>query len=445
MSFSISGIASGLDTDSMVKQLMDIERIPVTRLQNKIVELTNQKTVWSEINTKLNALRSASFDLKLDTSFGAKKVTSSDESIVTATGSAVAPLGTYNLKIETLASAHSIVSTKDMTFSDSSGSLIINGTTVTVDKANSLADFRDAINKTENIGVNASILDNKLVLTSKEMGQGSQITLSDILGSPTNFVSELGLDNPVQLMPAQDAKFSVNNLSITRSSNTIKDVIDGVTLNLKKETANNVTLKIESDTEKITEKITTFIEKYNDVLDYIKTKTAATGELANNSTLLGIKQKLVQTVAKNISGGTAPYNTLMSIGISTTDLTQTLKFDPDSKLHIDADKLNTALIANPDAIKSLFFNVSKNGVGDGLDTQIGNWVTFGTGTVDIHKKSIDNMTKVNNDKLLKLQDSLVIKEKNLKSQFSAMETALQQMQSQGNRLTSQLASLPSSN
>ena len=157
----------------------------------------------------------------------------------------------------------------------------------------------------------------------------------------------------MQLAAGEDAQLNVDNVTITKSSNTISDVIPGVTLNLVGEkTDTTVTLKVDRDMAAIKTKITSMADSFNSIVGYINTQfsydedTQETGGiLFGDGTLSSVKSDLISTVTKTITGLSSDYNRLSLIGIS---------LDSKANLTIDDTKLTAALTTNFDDVKKLF-------------------------------------------------------------------------------------------
>lgn len=185
--FSISGLASGLDIDSIIQKLMDLERVPKTRLETRKRAVESEANVWKDVNTRLYNLQTKAQDLKSITTFNAKKTSSSDVGVADVTVSSTALVGSYDLKVDRLAQSHNFASG---TFSSAntalgfSGAVQINGKTVNIATADTLNSIRDLINGTADINVRASIIQNgtdrhRMIITSTQTGAQSLVTLTD--------------------------------------------------------------------------------------------------------------------------------------------------------------------------------------------------------------------------------------------------------------------------
>src|SRR5690606_4427318 len=108
MSFSLNGIASGLDTGTIISQLMQLERIPYKKLETKKNTINSELSIFRSINTKLSALRTAAQDLTLSSNFNIRSAKVSDESVLKVTANDSAQMGNYQISVTQLAQRHSI-------------------------------------------------------------------------------------------------------------------------------------------------------------------------------------------------------------------------------------------------------------------------------------------------------------------------------------------------
>ena len=124
---SISGVISGLSTDDIISKLIELERAPITRMQSKKTKLNARLTAWQEANTRILALKSKMDSLASSFTFDARKLTSSDEAILKGTASIGADVGTYYLKVNSLARAHQLRTDGDG-FADTTSTPVGTGT-----------------------------------------------------------------------------------------------------------------------------------------------------------------------------------------------------------------------------------------------------------------------------------------------------------------------------
>jgi len=447
MSFSLSGIASGLDTNTIISQLMQLERIPYTKLETKKKDYNTELSVFRSINTKLAALRSAADDLRLNSNFNLTGVKSSDESVVKAVGSDGLQEGTFLIEVEQLATYTTLVS-KGFNASGSelknlgSVEFTINGETIQVDftketDEENLALLADAINKKSEAGVKASVIQTEpgkksLLLTAKESGETTiELEDADFLGTPDT-------------QTGNNAKFKLNGIQMQSSTNEIKDFVSGLTITLFKENA-TATITIAKDVDKVAEKVEAFVQAYNDVINTIRTNTAKGAQLQGDSTLRSLQDQLYNLFNSGVGqDGEAGYQYLYQIGLEIdkgklkgSEMTGTITFDK--------EKFKQALLDNPDAVYKLFAHDSATDEEDGIAQKFSNsllvWTRSGSGIlasrIDGYNNQISFITKQMEDMEVRLQK----KEEQLKKQFNNMESALLSLQNQMSWLSAQLNSL----
>jgi len=451
MSFSLSGIASGLDTNTIISQLMQLERIPYTKLETKKKDYNTELSVFRSINTKLAALRSAADDLRLSSNFNLTGVKSSDESVLKAVGSDGLQEGTFLIEVEQLATYTTLVS-KGFNASGNdlknlgSVEFTINGETIQVDftketDEENLALLADAINKKSEAGVKASVIQTEpgkksLLLTAKETGNVS-IALDDT-------AKELLGNDEIKTNLGQNAIFKLNGIQMQSSTNEIKDFVSGLTITLFKENA-TATITISKDVDKVAEKVEAFVQAYNDVINTIRTNTAKGAQLQGDSTLRSLQDQLYNLFNAGVGqDGAFDYQYLFEIGLEIdkgklkgSEMTGTITFDK--------EKFKQALLDNPDAVYKLFAHDSATDEEDGIAQKFSNsllvWTRSGSGIlasrIDGYNNQISFITKQMEDMEVRLQK----KEEQLKKQFNNMETALLSLQNQMSWLSAQLNSL----
>ncbi|MDP1774114.1 MAG: flagellar filament capping protein FliD [Methylobacter sp.] len=327
------------------------------------------------------------------------------------------------------------------------GSLDINlGAThfnITTSSATTLAGLRDLINQsTTNPGISASIVkvsdtNSQLVLTSTVTGAANTIgvvaTPTDAL-PPTGSLTRLASANLTPVQVAKDSIIHLDGQSITRTSNSLTDVISGVTIALVKEdpAAAAATLTIAVDKSSATSKVNDFIKAYNTLSGTLKTlsnydaKTGKASRLFGDATLRGVQNQLRHVLSSSVAGGVAGASTLADIGIKT---------DKTGVLVLDSVKLDKAIAANSDAVPQLF--ASTNGLSPSFDKILTTYLaTDGplTARVDGINKNIGGIT----DERSKLSLRLTAIEARYRKQFTAMDNLLGKLKSTGNYLTQQL-------
>nr|MBO2500728.1 hypothetical protein [Acidimicrobiia bacterium] len=250
MTSYIGGLASGLDTASMIKQLMEVERLPILNLQSNRQKLVAKDDAWRDIATRLSSLRT-SLDALASASDLDRYITASSSNeqraVATVTGNALPQ--TLSFTIDQLATRHEIISTGGFASDDAlvgagTFTIEIGGQThsVTTDTETTLAQLATRINEL-GVGVTASVFyvdgsTAKLRLVSKDTGEAAVFTA---------YGDQAGLASTEVIRAGQDAQLTMGALTITRSSNTISDLVPGVTVDLRSAGPEEVTITIGRD------------------------------------------------------------------------------------------------------------------------------------------------------------------------------------------------------
>ncbi len=495
MTIRLSGLASGMDTESMITDLMKAERSRVdTQYQQKQL-LEWKRTDYRDINTKLLALRTAALDLKLQSTFTGNTVKSANEGILTATASATVIDGKYAIKVVNLASGVSTASSAAMGSSSDLSSLAAQFG-VSGDISFSLAgkdgvqsfsfnaeednihELIDQINAAH-LGITA-VYDqgvDRLFLTSTETGSEVKIELTsdengflrDALKLYTGDLASS--ETPINLGSGEDAQIEFNGIQgLSFSSNQFS--LNGISFDLN--AIGSTSLTVSNDTNATVDKIKAFVEAYNSVVELMSNKLsekrdraftplsdeqkkemsddqietwqakARSGLLKGDSILRAMYSKLRSNASGAVSGLSADnkYTSLSTLGISSSS-----NWLDDGKLYIDEDKLRAALTDHPEEVTEFF---TGNGVSNGWADRLYNLASSSMTSINNRAGSSGNMVdssflgreleRINNriddweERLGKLEERYWVK-------FTAMERALQTLNRQSSWLEQQLASL----
>ncbi len=363
--------ASQFDVKTMSQVLANADvAAQRTNLENKQQKLNYTLSGYDLLNRAFNGFNSqVQALLSLDT-FTKKTITSSDENVISAEATGQLVPGTYQVEVQQLATHHTLATSSNFaSTADVVGSGTLSITVagvrhdITINSSNNtLEGIRSAVNSA-NIGVSATIVNTgngyKLMFTSEQSGAANAINISvtDADGNNTDAagLSQLINANMVETIAAQDARLSVNGLTITRSTNVVEDVINGVRLNLKSAAPGQIkTLTVASDTSATKKAVQDFVDLYNSLQDVFKTlgsydntpskDNPASGSLKGDSTLRMLKDQVRNMITQPL-GASGPFSSLADLGILTKR---------DGTLEFDAAKLDQALNANPEAVGKLF-------------------------------------------------------------------------------------------
>lgn len=390
MAISSAGIGSGLDVSGIVSQLMALERRPLTAIDSKEAKFQAQLTAYGSFKGALSSFQSAVAALASTSKFSSVKTSVADSTVATATAASAAE-GSYSLEVQTLAQAHKLKSTVFAATSTSigSGTLTISfgtysGDTFTLnpDKAgkditiaagqNSLAGIRDAINAA-NAGVTAGIINDgsgyRLTLSSKDTGVANALRVTvvddDATHTDASGLSQLAYDGRVpsgvtrltQSVAAQNATALIDGIAVSKSSNTLTDVIEGVTLTLlKANTPSATTVTVTRDTATVQASVQAFVKAYNDLNKTVSDLSKYDAVNKKASTLTG--EATVRTVQSQLRGA---FNTALSTaGGGLTTLAEIgITFQVDGTLKLDSTKLTAVLADSTKDISTLFAAVGK--------------------------------------------------------------------------------------
>lgn len=435
-SISSPGVGSGLDVQSIVTQLMALERRPLQTLQQSKSTLDAQLSGYGRFRSALSSFQTALNDLKSLDAFEIYSATSSNTDALTVTADSSAAIGALDVQINRLAQAHKMgsqaIADKDTTPLGGGGDQL----TITVDGEDTVLDLggmtltqiRDAINEAD-AGVTATLVSenttsHRLVLTSTETGSAKAMSLG--------FTGTLGTDlgmatiNDVGSLAELDAEIVVDNsYTITRGSNSISDAIDGLTLNLKQETTTAAHVTIERDNEAVAEAIQGFVDAYNAVRS---TVTSLRGkELKNDSTLRSIEASIQGVLNTPPAGLTTSYTYLSQIGVS---------IQKDGTMKLDSSVLEDAIASDFNGVAQVFAN-DDQGYVYRLDARLDDLLAS-DGLIDSREDGIKESQKTLNSRIDNLEYRLQLIEKRYRTQFAALDTLLGQMQGTSQFLLRQL-------
>lgn len=477
----LSSVGSQGSIYDLIDQYMALEKIPRNKLVARKDGLNEKKNVFSELDSVLSALKTklSTFTDVVVNPFFAKSSSSSDNAKIdiTATGSAVS--GNHTISIERLAKADTRVSnqftdsgssfgafTTDQTFSIFVGhptdtdpdnrvqvdvtvaASVFSGTDDEV-----LAGISDAINTAMGQAVADETIDgdevvhsnvvneqtglSRLVLGSEQTGYTYRMdfgasSLLDTLGvnaavassgTSGGYITEIGTSRADSLL---NSKFTMDGLTFYRDSNVVDDALNGVTLKLLDTFATPETVTIQTDVTAVRGQVDEFIEKYNDVIKFIREKTKTDpdtherGALANDYFYGGMVSELRRITGSAVSGTTSSeYTLLYNIGIEANE---------DGTLSVkDSDKFTSALEANALYVSDLFN--SDNGIAVQLTDYVDQFLSAG-GSIASSKKQIDSQISSLNDRISYMDEILDKKEKRYFDQFTSLQETMYKLQSQ---------------
>lgn len=451
MAIPIGGLATGLDTDTLIGRLMAIERKPVTLLETRRAKFQVLAAAFKDLNSRLSTLKTRADAVKDPATFFARSVTSSDDTVATATADSGVVRGTFTITPSALAKGSiaaasvtkaaltDVVASATGTFQFKLGAT---GTVigVAVDATTTLEQLVKAIND-KNAGVKAEAVNvgttaspaYKLTMTSNATGAANNIVL-------VNDATTLTIANT---QTAVDAAFTVAGLgSFTRSSNTFSDVLAGITITLKK-ASGTTDLAVAYDKTATQSKVQSMLDAYNDVIRAIDSQSVAKTDSAGNVTA-GVfsgdaiprllRTGLASTIATPLAGA---FARLADVGITT---------QKDGTLSLDGTKFQKALDSDPVGVSTLIAGTTtKDGIADLLSAKADAATKAITGTIAVRQDGITATIKSLQKQIDAAQVRLDIKERSLRARFTQLESTVARLQQTGNSLLTQLSALSDNN
>ena len=452
----LGGLASGMDTEAVISQLMQLEAQPGVRMQQQKKVSEAREQALRDILSRVKNLQAEAKNLTSVTTWGdTQTVESSDTTKVTATRVAGAAPGVYSVSVSQLASGDQWSYTYAPPAADTSFTITQGAATqvVNLTAGQSLDDAVAVINSDANSKVYAVNVAGKLVLSSRDTGAAAAFTVSP--AGPGNV-----LDGAVRTRTAVDAIYSLDGgvTNKTSASNVVKDGIAGIEFTLKSliATGSPVNLNVSNpgtDQSAVKDKIKKFVEQYNSTVDLIRSKLTeqkvkdpktdadrAKGNLYNDSMLQGLLSRLRSAVGGSFATGDANMDQLQEIGI-TTGVASGAAATEDAiagKLVIDDAKLTAAIAANPLTVRKLLGGTTGiDGLGTNLDTLL-DPVVKSDGDFDGRLKAADKEQKRYEDEIATLDKRIEAKTAMLRAQFTAMEAGISRSRSQQQWLAGQL-------
>jgi flagellar hook-associated protein 2 len=475
-----SSSSGGFDVNAVVTGLMDIERQPLNKLNTKVTDYQAKITALGSFKSQVASLQSAAQSLgsSSSSSFLSYKATPSDTSVVSASVSSTAVAGNYSLDVTSLAQSQKLVAvgqassttaigngtattvtfdfgTIDISASNSHGGgtlsagiytnadFVSNGSgtqSITIDGTNNtLEGIRDAINSAK-IGVTATIVNDgsgtpyRLALSSDATGanqslkistSGGDGTINTLLAYDPTAAAGAG-QNLTQPVAAQNAVFEVNGIPISKTTNTVTDAIQGVTLTLSKEST--ATLTVARDTAAVSDKVAGFVKAYNDLYTAMKNSSAykSKSALEGDAALRSLQSQMHAIADSVVTGGTLSLHT--DVGLS---------FQTNGTLSLDSAKLDTAMSASFSDVAYLFNSAT------GYASKFDQWATdtlASGGTIDTRTTAINDSIKSVNTRIDSLTLRLDRLQKQYTTQYSSLNVLLSKMGATSAYLSQQLSS-----
>lgn len=469
MALSSQGIGSGLDVNSIVTQLVAIEKQPLTLLQTSASKLQTQLSLYGTVKSQMAALGDAAAALALPSAWSTQKASSSNTAAVGVTAGASAMAGALSVQVSQLARAQSAASAGVVAGSEigATGSLSIQlgtwsgvdtalgftaGSSAAVSVAISATDTTSAIAAKINAasaGVTASVLkdgaNERLVIRSTTTGQASgfSVTASGDAGLAQFAVSgTVDSTNPTPAsgmylsQVARDAKVKIDGVEVVSATNKLSGVVSGVDLQLSQVTTTPVEILIENDTAVTQKNIQTFVDAYNAINQTFANATKydasskTGGPLQGDSTTVGLQSALRSLMASSSTGSTLAR--LSDAG---------LERQADGSLKVNSTKL-TAAMGNLDNLKKLFAIDNSDAATNGFGLKVRD---FARGLLAVDGRVSNKSTALQGalSRNSKDQDAVSARaarvEASLRRQYTALDAKMAEINGLNSYVSSQIA------
>lgn len=499
MAIRLSGMISNLDTDAIVKELMSAQSLKKTNLEQKKEKLGWKKEKWEELNTKIYALYTEKLSsLKLEGTYLAKKASSSNSEKASASATN-ASNGSYELKIENLASSQFVtgadISEKKLTKSSklseagmssqtitvATGDDLSKTTTIDIDSDTTISGF---ISQLSEAGLNASFDESngRFYISAKESGAKGTFTIESNQSGEAG-LKAIGLmdideemaaggqtapdSSTVAVVAAKDAKYVLNGATLTSSSNTV--TANGLTIELKGTTNEGeaINITVANDIDAVYDKIKEFVTSYNELVEDMYGKYTASS--AKDYHMLTDEEKEAMTddqielwenkIKDSLLRSDTTLNSLMTT--FRTAMQETVEVDGKKYdlscfgivtgtylehgiLHINGNSDDAEYADKTDSLKEALAN-DPEGTSKALSQLFSGF--YKTLTDKMSANTISSALTLYNDKQIQSQmddyedqisdweDRLEDLEERYYKQFAGMETAMANLQSQQNQLS----------
>lgn len=496
----VGGLVSGMDTDSMVDDLMAAERIPLNKMEQDKTMLEWERDGFRDINKSLLELDNMLMNMKLDHTYQSKTVHSTQEDAVTATGNADSPEGTYNINVTQLATPAVNVSqegvgidpdarlvdelgeqesVKFSTFNlDENGEKVEVQHSYDINEGDTLNDVLAEITNDEDNHVRAFYDEqsDKVIMETTRTGSynsdsdGPEIEFdennkffTDIL----KFGEGEGDDWHTGETGGTNAEFEYNGFAMESKDNNY--TLNGINFEFKSETQGNATLTVDNDTDAAFDSIMEFVDQYNEVVDTLNgtqqeernrdypplteaqknemteneielwEEQAMSGILKGESSITNGLFSMRQSWYSNVETG-GDITSITQIGITTS-----ANYLDGGKLEVDEDTLKSALEENPNEVQKLFSNSEddeRRGLVNRLEDSIAQTMgrieeRAGKGTDTLENYTIGKNLKDLDDRISAFEDRLTRTETRYLNEFAAMEQAISQMNQQSTMMMDQ--------
>ena len=443
MGIRMTGLVPGSDP-KIVEQLVELERLPVETAKKRKETTSNEKKEVEKLQTKVNELETTLNGLRTKGSFYKLKVDSSHPDIldgIVSSGNAV--MGTYEFEVRSLSRTDKELAygfpDKDKTPVGFGYMYIerddMEGAEVVIDPKDTLQDVANKINDS-GAGVRAMVVNTKynpdpyrLLVISEKSGEEAKVYVDP----DTTFLEFK------EQVTGRNLDVLFEDVPVTDIKNSLDELVDGVVFNVKRsEPGTKIEVTVTYDADKTIEGIKSFVDKYNEVAQYVHDQVAinpetkkAGGVLGGDNSVKTVLRQLQQTLI-DVSKTSSKYNNLADIGITTNPKMGTLS--------MDEAKVRKALAEDYDGVANLFIRSMQGaGIADRMANALRGLKDPQAGVLKTRIRGLENVIKNQDQEIERKERSMEQRQEGIRRRFMAMENKLAGLQSQGNFLQARFA------
>lgn len=436
------GSTSGLFDPKVVEQLIEVEKLPIEAAKRRKEKVVDEKKEFDQIQGMLSGLDTSLNKLKTKTDFYKMKVESSNPDILDGTVANYAMPGSYEFEVRGMAKSDKKLAygfpDKDQT-PVGFGYMYIEredqeGFDVVIDPGSTLQDVATKINE-QDAGVKAMVINTKykpdpyrLLVVSEKSGQEAKISIDE----DTTYLEFK------EQVTGRNLDVLFEDVPVTDETNTLKELVDGIVFNVKRsEPGTRVQVNVTYDVDATAENIKGFVDKYNEVSEFINKQFVVDPESKRAGVLSG--DASIKTILRQLQGAMAgatntggKYSTLADIGITTDPKT--------GKLNLDESKVKQALSEDYDSVARLFIRSrDSEGVAERLAQQIRGFRDPVTGTLKARTRGLETLIQNADKDIMRKEDTMKQKEESIKRRFTNLESNLSGLKAQKDFLTAKMA------
>jgi flagellar hook-associated protein 2 len=449
MAANLTGIVSGLDSSKIIEATMASKRRPVVRLEGlvkgvdaKISAVSDIQSQLKKLEEQMDKMEDISDVLSLSGKVGSGSEDDEGLDVINISATGEASEGSYEVTVTSMASpekmrSDSTYDTKNSEVKAGSLEITLDGetddtVTIIIEQGDTVSSIADKINASD-AAVNASLIfdgsDYRLQIVAEETGYTTG-TASEALVITESYTGASGSQlNLSEIGVATNAVVNIDGLDMEFQDNSLDEVLEGVTIDLKG--VGTTSFTVANDKTGTKENIEAFIEVYNETIAVIKKHLTVTENSDRNSSLNGdssignLKNKIQDIIGAAVSGVDGTYSALAHIGITT---------EASGKLSIDSDDLDEAMDKDLKSIGQLFAT-DDTGMTDKLQTLTELYADSLEGLLKEKKDSLSDQKSYYQDRIDSIEVRLESIEQRLMRKFSDMEVAISMLQAQGQSLS----------